>query len=73
VGYHSGHLTKTDIRRNRSRKTKGRFWPIKIKWNESIRPKDLKQIVNCGSVIFLGLSFHEHLLDQRPVLFDGVV
>ena len=22
----------------------GRFWPIEVKWSESIRPKDLKQI-----------------------------
>ena len=23
----------------------GRFWPVEIKWTESIRPKDLKQIM----------------------------
>jgi predicted AAA+ superfamily ATPase len=23
----------------------GRFWPVEIKWSESIRPKDLKQIM----------------------------
>ncbi len=23
----------------------GRFWPVEIKWSESIRPKDVKQIM----------------------------